>query len=74
MKTSKITGKRYSEDEAVYITNPKQVQAYAEFFNGWEYLLDILYTTEKRPDALTFVWKRCPETKHAKQLWDQHLL
>lgn len=74
MITSKITGKTYDPAQAIYITNPKQVQAYAEYFKGWDYLLDIHYTSEKRPDALTFVWQRCPETKRAKELWDQHLL
>ena len=34
----------------------------------------MVFTSEKREDALVFVWKRCPETKKAKQLWDNHEL
>lgn len=73
MKTSKITGKQYSESDAVFLTNPIQCQRYFKYL-GDEYFLDILYTSEKREDALVFVWKRCLETAKAKQMWDQHLL
>jgi hypothetical protein len=73
MKISKITGKQYSESDAIYLTNPIQCQRYFKYL-GDEYFLDILYTSEKREDALVFVWKRCPETKRAKQLWDQRQL
>ena len=71
MKTSKITGKQYSENDAIFLTNPIQCQLYFKYL-GDEYFLDILYTSEKREDALVFVWKRCPETAHAKRLWDNH--
>lgn len=73
MKISKITGKRYSEGDAVFLTNPIQCKKYFEYL-GTEFFLDIIYSSEQRPDALVFVWKRCPETARAKELWDQHLL
>lgn len=73
MTTSKITGKTYDPSDAVYITNPVQCQRYFKFL-GDEPFLNILYTSDKREDALVFVWKKCPETKRAKELWDQHLL
>lgn len=72
-KISKITGKTYESSEAIYLTNPVQCQRYFKFL-GDELFLDILYTSEKKENSLVFVWKRCPETKHAKELWDQHLL
>ncbi len=74
MKTSQLTGKTYEETNAIYITNPKQNQAYAKYLGGWDYFLDMLFTSEKREDALVFVWQRCSETAQAKKLWDQHLL
>ena len=73
MKISKITGKQYSENDAVFLTNPIQCQRYFKYL-GDEYFLDILYTSEKREDALVFVWKRCPETREAKKKWDNHEL
>jgi hypothetical protein len=41
---------------------------------GPEYLLDILYTGTHRKDSLVFVFKKCPETRKAKELWDNHEL
>ena len=73
MITSKITGKAYEPSDAIYLTNPLQCQRYFKLL-GDELFLDILFTSEKREDALVFVWKRCPETKEAKQMWDKHLL
>ena len=73
MRTSMLTGKTYDETEALYMTNPKQAQAYAKYLGGWDLFLDMLFTSEKK-DALVFVWKKCPETAMAKKLWDQHLL
>ena len=72
LRTSKLTGKTYDESEALYMTNPRQNQAYAKYLGGWEYFLDMLFTSEKKEDALVFVWKRCPETAKAKRLWDNH--
>ena len=74
MKTSKLTGKTYDESQAVYMTNPKQNQAYAKYLGGWEHFLDMLFTSEKREDALVFVWEKCPETAMAKRLWDNHAI
>ena len=73
MVKSKITGKEYHEDNAVYLTNMLQAQKYLNYL-GPEYLLDILYTGTYRKDSLVFVFKRCSETRKAKELWDNHEL
>ena len=73
MITSKITGKTYDPSSAVYLTNPVQCQRYFKFL-GDEPFLDILFTSDKREDALVFVWQRCPETREAKIKWDNHEL
>ena len=73
MITSKITGKSYDPSSAVYLTNPVQCQRYFKFL-GDEPFLDILFTSDKREDALVFVWQRCPETREAKIKWDNHEL
>ena len=73
MKISQITGKSYEPSDAVYLTNPTQCQRYFKFL-GSEHFLDILFTSEKREDALVFVWRKCPETREAKALWDDHRL
>lgn len=73
MITSKITGKTYDPSEGVYISNPIQCQKYFKYL-GEEFFLDILYTSYKKEDALVFVWKKCPETKKAKFMWDNHSL
>ena len=54
MTTSKITGKTYDEGSAIYITNPIQCFRYFDYL-GPEFFLDILYTGEKRKDALVYV-------------------
>ena len=73
MVKSKITGKEYVETDGVYITNMLQAQKYLNYL-GPEYLLDILYTGTYRKDTLVFVFERCPETRKAKELWDNHEL
>ena len=73
MKTSKITGKTYEPSDAIYLTNPTQCQRYFKFL-GDEYFLDILFTSEKREDALVFVWQKCEATREAKLKWDNHEL
>lgn len=73
MITSKITGKTYEPSDCVYLTNMLQVKKYLEYL-GPELMLDILFSSEQRPDALVFVWQKCPETKKAKQKWDNHEL
>ena len=71
MITSKITGKSYEPSDAIYLTNPLQCQRYFKML-GDELFLDILFTSERREDALVFVWRRCPETREAKIKWDNH--
>lgn len=73
MVKSMITGKEYVESEAIYLSNLLQAQRYLSFL-GPEYLLDILYTGTYRKDSLVFVFKRCAETRKAKELWDAHEL
>jgi hypothetical protein len=48
----------------------------AKYFKtiGEESFLDILYTSKKGDDCLVFVWKKCPETREAKRLWDNHTI
>ena len=74
MKKSTLTGKTYDESNAIYMTNPKQNQAYAKYLGGWDHFLDMNFTPDRIDGACAFVWERCPETKRAKELWDQHLL
>ena len=71
MIKSKITGKIYEPSDCVYLTNPVQCQKYLKHL-GEDFFLDILYTSHKKEDALVFVWQKCPETKEAKRLWDNH--
>lgn len=73
MVRSPITGQVYNEEDGIYITNMIQCQKYLSYL-GPEYLLDILYTGTKRKDSLVFVFKRCKETRLAKELWDEHKL
>lgn len=74
MKISQLTGKSYEPSDAIYITNPKQHFSYARYFGGWDYFLDMLFTSDRIDDACVFVWKRCPETAEAKRKWDLHQL
>ena len=73
MVKSMITGREYNEQDAVYVTNMLQAQRYLSHL-GPEYLLDILYTGTHRKDTLVFVFKKCQETRKAKELWDNHEL
>lgn len=74
MVHSRVTGKAYDPcTDAIYITNPQQCYKYFSILDT-DLFLDIIWTSERRPDALVYVWKRCPETARAKQLWDQHML
>lgn len=73
MITSKITGKTYEPSDCVYLTNMLQVKKYLEYL-GPEFMLDILFSSEHRPDALVFVWKKCSATREAKIKWDNHEL
>ena len=73
MKKSPITGREYSESDAIFISNMLQCQKYLSYL-GPEYLLDILYSGTHRRDSLVFVFKKCAETRAAKELWDAHEL
>lgn len=73
MITSRITGKSYEPSDCIYLTNMLQVKKYLEYL-GPDLMVDILFSSEKRPDALVFVWKKCPATKQAKIKWDNHEL
>ena len=69
MIVSAITGKNYNPSECVYISNPTQCAKYCKLL-GTDLLMDIIVSSEKREDALVFVWKKSPETREAKRLWD----
>jgi hypothetical protein len=73
MVKSMITGREYDESSAIYVSNMLQAQRYLSHL-GPEYLLDILYTGTYRKDTLVFVFEKCPETRKAKELWDNHEL
>lgn len=73
MKVSKITGKSYESSECVYISNPVQCAKYCKLL-GTDLLMDIVLSSEKREDALVFVWKKTPETREAKRLWDERAI
>lgn len=69
MITSKLTGKQYDPTECVFLSNPTQCAKYCKLL-GTEFLMDIIVSDERRADALVFVWKKTPETREAKRLWD----
>ena len=73
MVKSPITGKVYDSTSCVYVANMLQAKRYLSFL-GPDYLLDVLYTGTKREDCMVFVFKKCPETRKAKELWDNHEL
>ena len=73
MVKSQITGKVYVESSAIYISNMLQAQRYLAYL-GPEYLLDVLYSGTRKKDSLVFVFQKCPETRKAKELWDNHEL
>jgi hypothetical protein len=74
MKISKITGQQFDPTQVIYITNPKQHFAYARYFGGWQYFIDMDASSDEKDGVGVFIWKKCPETARAKALWDQHLL
>lgn len=69
MIISTITGKSYNPSECVFISNPTQCAKYCKLL-GTDLLMDIIVSSERREDALVFVWKKCQETREAKRLWD----
>ena len=73
MVKSPITQKVYDPANCVHISNMLQARRYLSYL-GPEYLLDVLFTDTRRVDSLVFVFKKCPETRRAKELWDNHEL
>lgn len=73
MITSEVTHKSYEPGSCIFISNVLQAQRYLEYL-GADYLLDIIWNSEVRENCIIFVFPRCPETKRAKELWDQHKL
>lgn len=73
MIKSEITHKLYEPGDCVYISNTLRAQRYLEYL-GPDFLLDIVWNSEVRDKCIVFVFPRCPETKRAKELWDQHML
>lgn len=73
MITSEITHKSYEPGNCVFISNVLQAQRYLEYL-GADYLLDIIWQSEVKSNCIVFVFPRCDETRHCKDLWDQHLL
>lgn len=69
MITSKLTNKSYNPSECIFMTNPTQCAKYCKLL-GTELLVDVIVSSEKREDALVFVWRKTPETREAKRLWD----
>ena len=57
MITSKITGKSYQPTDCIFISNMTQCHQMLNAIGPAD-LYDILYTSEKRPDALVFVWAK----------------
>ena len=74
MKISKTTGRPYDPAKVIYITNPKQHFAYARYFGGWQYYIDMDASSDKNDGMGVFLWEKRPETAEAKSLWDQHKL
>lgn len=74
MKISKITGQPFDPTQVIYITNPKQHFAYARYFGGWQYFIDMDASSNEKNGTGVFIWKKCPETAQAKVLWDKHEL
>lgn len=70
---SRITGKTYRPDEAIYVSNMIQARLYLIHL-GPDGLLDVLYDSQKRPDSLVFVFGRGEKTRLLKQQWDNHTL
>ena len=73
MVKSPITQKVYDPANCIYIPNMLQAKRYLSYL-GTEYLLDIMYEGTKHENCLVFVFKKCPETRKAKELWDNHEL
>lgn len=73
MITSSITHKTYQPESCVYLSNMVQAKKYLEALGG-DSLIDILWTSEKRPDSLVFVFPKNDATRELKLKWDRHEL
>lgn len=71
---SRVTGKEYFTQDCIYMTNHVQCQRFLQYFGSADYLVDILWDSSKKENALVYVWLKNPETAKAKKLWDSHLL
>lgn len=70
---SRLLGKSYDANNAVYIVNMLQVARYMK--NGGEtYLVDILCDKAKKEDTLVFVFEKTPEIKELYRKWNAHEL
>jgi len=73
MTKSPITGVCYEEVECVYLTNPQQALQYLK--NGASCdLCDILWSSERRPDCLVFVFRKTELIKELYAAWNNHTL
>lgn len=70
---SKIFGKYYDAENAVYVTNMLQCQRYLNNGAAGD-LVDILYSGTKREDTLVFVFKKTPLIKELYKKWQAHEL
>lgn len=73
MITSEVTKVSYEPGNCVFISNVLQAQRYLEYL-GPTYLYDIIWNSSVKENCIIFVFPRCAETKHCKDLWDKHLL
>ncbi len=73
MTKSPITGIEYEEVECAFITNPYQALLYLK--NGASCdLCDVLWSSERRPDCLVFVFKKTELIKRLYAEWNTHKL
>lgn len=71
---SKVTGKEYAPENAVYIRNFLQFAAYMNAGAG-EYLLDTFYDNSRNENnKIVFVFEKNKKTKELYALWNKHLL
>ena len=71
---SRLLGKYYDADKAVYITNFKQVYKYLNASEEVaENLVDILYSGTRK-DCLVFVFNKIPLIQELYKKWQDHEL
>ena len=73
LKVSKVTGRAYHPDSAIYIANLRQAGAYMN--NGGEQeVLDILYDPSKEFNKFIFVFEKNAVTRALYDKWNAHEL